>query len=529
MSVKIKHMKPIILSILDGWGLSSEKRGNAIFHAKTPTFDEIIAHYPAIPLQASGIAVGLPWKEVGNSEVGHLNIGSGRIVYQSLPRILLAIKNGSFFKNPALTQAINHVKKNNSCLHLMGLVSTGNIHSYLDHLYALIELATKEKVAKIRLHFFSDGEDAPPKQALQLVKQVEERLNQAKDGKIATIIGRIYAMDRNQNWERTQWAFECLTQGKGEKFETATEAIESAYNKNLTDTFIQPSVIIDPQTKKPVGLIQDNDSVIFFNYRADRARQLTYAFVLPDFNDFPRIMPQNLYFVTMTEYKKNLPVQVAFPTIKIENHITEFLTNYNKKVLKIAETEKYAHVTYFFNGGKEKEYPNETRILIPSTKMPHYEKYPEMSASQITQKLIQEITTNQFELAVVNYANPDIIGHTGNFQAAVKAIETVDSCLSQLLKLVKENKIILIITGDHGNAEQMINLKTGEPYPEHTTNPVPFCFVAQEKQRKKTKEEIDILFKEPQGMLSDIAPTILETMGIPQPFEMTGQSLLGFL
>lgn len=522
-------MKPVILLILDGWGLSTETRGNAIFHANTPTIREIEAYYPAIPLQASGIAVGLPWGEAGNSEVGHLNIGSGRVVYQSLPRILFAIKNGSFFKNPTLIQAINHVKRNNSCLHLMGLVSTGNIHSYLEHLYALIELAVRENVPKIRLHVFTDGEDAPPRQALELIKPIKEKLNQAKDGKISTVIGRIYAMDRNQNWERTQLTYECLTQGKGENFKTASEAIKSAYEKDLTDTFIQPSVIVDPETKKPVGLIQDNDSVIFFNYRADRARQLTYAFVLPDFNGFPRTMLKNLYFVTMTEYQKNLPVQIAFPSIEIKNHITEVLGNHNKKVLKIAETEKYAHVTYFFNGGREEIYPNEKRILIPSTKMPHYEEYPEMSADQITQKLIQEIEAGQFDFAVVNYANPDIIGHTGNFEAAVKAIETVDSCLFSLLKIAKDNKIILFITGDHGNAEQMINLKTGEPYPEHTTNPVPFYFVAQEKRRKKAEKEINMLFKEPQGMLSDIAPTILEIMNIPQPYEMTGQSLLGFL
>lgn len=512
-------MAPIILTILDGWGISQHKQGNAIAQAETPIINEIEKSYPGTSLQASGIAVGLPWEEAGNSEVGHLTLGSGRVIYQSLPRIVLAIKDGSFFKNPALIQAIEHTKKNNSCLHLMGLVSSGSVHSYIDHIHGLIRLAKKEQVQKVRLHVFTDGEDSPSKEAAKFIQEVEKKLNELKDGKIATIMGRIYAMDRNKNWDRTQKAYECMVEGNGLKYDDSTRAIKESYDKELFDPFIEPAVITDQ--------IQDNDSVIFFNFRKDRARQLTKAFVLSNFKEFPRKSLKNLCFTTMTEYEKGLPVKVAFSPIEIKNHLTEILDKANKKILKIAETEKYAHITYFFNGDKEKTYPNEKRILIPSTVIPYYDKYPEMAAAEITEKIVQTIEQNKFDLIVVNYANTDMVAHTGNFQAAIKAAEAVDKQLKTLLMLVEKKNCYLLITSDHGNAEQMIDLKTGEPIPEHSKNPVPFYLVGGEYKKKPSFAKATE--GKPQGILSDVAPTILELMKIPQPLEMTGKSLLEIL
>ena len=520
-------MKPVILTILDGWGINKEIKGNAIRQAKTPATDKIGKNYPATSLRASGIAVGLPWEEAGNSEVGHLVLGAGRVVYQYLPRIVLSIRDGSFFKNPILVEAVKNVKSKNSCLHLMGLTSSGSVHGYIDHLYGLIELAKQEGVEKVRLHVFTDGEDGPPKEAIDFLPGIEKRLKQLKDGKIATIIGRIYAMDRNKNWDRTRKTYQCLVGEEGNKYESLTKALEESYKKGLTDAFVEPTILIDSQTKNPLGIIQDSDSVIFFNFRADRARQLTRAFVLPDFKEFPKKSLKNLYFVTMTQYEKDLPVKVAFPPIEIKNHLTEVLSNANKKILKLAETEKYAHVTYFFDGGKETVYPGEERILIPSTTVPHYDQYPEMAANEITKKLIQMINEKDFDLIVVNYANTDMVAHTGNLDATIKAVETVDNCLKSLLNLVLEKKCYLLITSDHGHAEEMMNPRTGEISPEHTTNPVPFYLLTPENQQKKTT--LDFLYDQPQGIISDVAPTILELMNIPKPEEMTGRSLLEIL
>ena len=513
-------MVPIILTILDGWGINKEIKGNAIRQAKTPIINKIGKNYPTTSLQASGIAVGLPWEEAGNSEVGHLTLGAGRVVYQYLPRIVLSIRDGSFFKNPTLLEAVKNVKAKNSCLHLMGLTSSGTVHSYIDHLYGLIELAKQERVEKVRLHVFTDGEDSPPKEAIDFLPGIEKKLMQLKDGKIASIIGRIYAMDRNKNWDRIKKTYQCLVEGKGAKYESLTKALEESYKKGLTDTFLEPIILRDSR-------IQDNDSVIFFNFRADRARQLTKAFVLPDFKEFPKKPLKDLYFVTMTQYEKGLPVKIAFPPIEIKNHLTEVLSNANKKILKLAETEKYAHVTYFFNGGKETVYPGEERILIPSTTVPHYDQYPEMAANEITKKLIQTIDEKNFDLIVVNYANTDMVAHTGNLDATIKAVETVDTCLKSLLDLVLEKKCYLLITSDHGHAEEMINLRTGEISPEHTANPVPFYLLTSENQKKKIS--VESLYGQPRGIISDIAPTILELMNIPKPEEMTGQSLLEIL
>ena len=521
-------MQPLILTILDGWGISPEKQGNAIAQANTPNINTIEKFYPAISLQASGIAVGLPWEEGGNSEVGHLNLGAGRVVYQSLPRIMLAIRDGSFFSNPAFLEAIEHSQKNNSCLHIMGLVSSGSVHSYIDHLYGLLELVKRKKVKKVRLHVFTDGKDSPPQEAGEFLKKIQDQLKELPDGKIATIIGRFYAMDRNQNWDRTQKAYECLVGTKGETSDNPIKAVEDYYKQELNDNFIKPTIIIDEKDQKPLGVIRDNDSVIFFNFRKDKARQISEAFVSPDFKEFPRKKIENLVFVAMTQYKDNLQAKIAFPPLEIKNHLTEVLSNAGKKILKIAETEKYAHVTYFFNGGREVAYPGEERILIPSTTLPHYDQHPEMAAPEITQSIVRAVNENKFNVIIVNYANTDMVGHTGNLQAAIKAAEVVDNQVKTLLNLAVNKKCSLIITADHGNAEYMLNPRTGEVITEHSTNPVPLYFVTPENKTGGTNRRL-VDLKEPQGILSDIAPTILEYLKIPIPKEMSSQSLLSIL
>lgn len=520
--------KPVVLTILDGWGLEQNIKGNAITQAKTPTIDFIRKNYPSCSLQASGIAVGMTWGEAGNSEVGHLTMGAGRVVYQKMPRILLAIRNGSFFKNPALTEAANHVKKNNSCIHFMGMVSSGNIHSYIDHLLGLIEFAKRKNIKKVRVHAFTDGKDAPQKEGAKMVKKVQEKLKELDDGKIATIMGRYFPMDREKNWDIIQKAYDCLIKGKGQKTTDPEAAIEYFYKKGVIDTMIRPTVIVNKEDQKPVGTISENDSIIFFNFRGDRARQLTKAFTLDKFNHFPRKKLNNICFVTLTQYEKNLPVKVAFPPINIKNHLVEVLSKNNKKILKIAETEKYAHVTYFFNGGKEKVYSGEKRILIPSKTTPHYDEKPEMSAHEITERAVDQINKNNFDFILINYANPDMVGHTGNLQAGIKAARAIDDQVKSLYNLAKQDKCTLLITADHGNLEKMINLKTFESYPEHSQNPVPF-YVVDNKfklETEKSEEQIKRLYGPPSGILCDVAPTVLSLMNIPTPKEMTGQNLL---
>lgn len=522
-------MKPIILAILDGWGINFTASNNALTQAKIPNIKEVEKNYPSCSIQASGIAVGLPWNEAGNSEVGHLNIGAGRIVYQHLPRISLEIKDEKFFKNQAFLLTIDHVKKNNSTLHLMGLLSSGNVHSYLEHIYALLEFGRQEKIEKIRLHLFSDGKDAPLREGKKILSTLQAKLKN-QNWKVSTLIGRFYAMDRNENWDRTEKTYNLLTQGQGEKIQDPIKKLEESYDEDITDTYIEPIVIID-ENQEPIGNIKDNDAIIFFNFREDSARQLTKAFVLNEFKKFTRQPLKNLFFCTMTQYEKNVPVNaVAYPPIEIKKHLIEVLANAKKEVLKIAETEKYAHVTYFFNGGKERPYPNETWRLIKSKIVSHYEKFPKMQAEKVTEAVIKGIK-DKYDLIIVNYANTDMIAHTANFEATIKSAEIIDKNVMRLIGMAKYGECILIITSDHGNAEQMINLKTGEKMTEHSDNPVPFYLVGEEYklEKPKTKEEIRETLIEPQGILADITPTILELMNVPKPSEMTGQSLLGFL
>ncbi len=517
-------MKPIILVILDGWGIGDSKETNPIFKAKTPQFKYLEKNYPFCALQSAGGAIGLPWKESGNSEIGHLIIGSGRIIYQYLPRISTSIENGTFFTNPAFLRVVEHVKKYNSCLHLMGLISSGNVHSYLEHVYALLELASRNNIGKLRLHLFTDGKDAPQKEGAKIISILEKKLKNP-DWKIASIVGRNYAMDRNHNWDRTEIAYNLIANGVGEKIFTIDTKIQELYDQEINDTYIPPLTLID-ENQNPLGGINSRDAIISWDFREDSARQLTEVFVKKDFDKFIRKPIDDLVFCAMTEYEKDLPIEVAFPPQKIDNHLTEILNNYHKKVLKIAETEKYAHVTYFFNGGQELPYPNETRKLIASKIVPHYDQTPEMQAEEISATIIQGVKDN-YDLIIANYSNADMIGHTGNFKAGIKAVESVDKALKSIIKLSEEGACTLIITADHGNVEEMINPYSGEIKTKHTLNPVPFYLVNKEFVQKNADEKYS--FSTPEGMLSDVAPTILELMKIPQPPEMTGTSLLNIL
>ena len=506
-------MKPIILAILDGWGIGPESQTNAIYRAKTPNLEKVEKNYPHCALQSSAIAVGLPWQESGNSEVGHLIIGSGRIIDQYLPRISKDIEKGNFFKNQALLKTIDHVKKNNSTLHLMGLISSGNVHSYLEHVYGLLELARQNNIENLRLHLFTDGKDAPLKEGARIISTFSEKLKNP-NWKIASIVGRYYALDRNHNWDRTEIAYNLITKNIGEKTRDPIETINKYYQQDITDTYMKPLVIVD-ENQNPVGNIKSNDAIISWDFREDSARQLAEM-----------LAKNNFFLCTMTEYKDGLNAEVAYPATNIKNHLTEILNNYQKRVLKIAETEKYAHVTYFFNGNKENPYPNESRRLIASKIVTHYDDTPEMQAKKITEDIISGIK-DKYDLIVANYSNADMIGHTGNLKATIRAVEFVDKSLGLLIKSAEKGDCILIITADHGNAEQMVNLQTGEEKTKHTLNPVPFYLIGKEFEQKDANEKYS--FSTPEGMLSDIAPTILDIMQIPKPVEMTGESLLNIL
>ncbi len=521
--------KPVILVILDGYGRGPENAANAIFKAKKPNFDFIEKNFSMTNLQASGIAVGQPWGEEGNSEVGHLNLGAGRIVYQYLPRITFAIRDGSFFKNPALLGAAEHIRKNNSAFHIIGLIGSGNVHSYIDHLHAFLEFAKKEKFQKVFIHAFTDGRDSPPKEALDFYQKLENKMTQEYPFvKIVSLIGRNYAMDRDNNWDKTEKTYRLLTENKGEFFEDIKSAIRANYDKNITDEFIEPAVITH-HSAKGEGSIKDGDAVAFLDFREDSARQLTNAFALENFDKFQRKKIENLYFAAMTRYDENIPVHVLFEPLEIKNPLAKIISETGRAQLHIAETEKYAHVTYFFNGGIENPFPKEERIIIPTIRDHGFETNPAMRAKEITEKIIEAINSKKYALIVANYANADMVGHSGNFNAAVSAIEVLDKEIGRLTDEVIKANAALIITSDHGNADEMTDLLTGEPHTEHTSNPVPFYLIADDFKREKTPEEIEISKIEIDGVLADVTPTILELMGIPQPAEMTGKSLLAII
>ncbi len=521
----MRTYRTIVCAILDGWGVGSDHIGNAILQAKTPTIDMIERSYPFTTLQASGIAVGLPWGEDGNSEVGHLTIGTGRIIFQHLPRIELAIHDGSFFQNSALLGACQQVRRSRSRLHFIGLVSSGSVHSYIDHLYGLLELAKRERIESLFIHVFSDGRDAPPKEGKHLLANLESRMQSLGVGKIASIIGRYYALDRDGHWERTQSAYECLVNGAGERAEGVMDAFEQNYARGITDEFIPPTLLNPALDTR----IREHDAVVYFDYREDSTRQLTHAFVSPQFTGFSRVPLQSLYFVTMTEYEKNLPVQVAFPPITITYSFGEILAERGLRQARFAESEKYAHVTYFFNGGREQPFPGEDRVLAPSFPAPHYDKNPEMKSADLADQVVKAIESGTYAFILVNFANADMVGHTGNLSATIHAVEAIDAAIKPIMEAVLARDAVLFITGDHGNAEEKLDPHTGEPRTEHTTNPVPFYLIGRDFAEAKESDVIILRKKEVRGLLTDIAPTALDLLGIEKPVVMTGNSLLSTL
>lgn len=539
-------MKTVVLVVMDGWGLAPPGPGNAISLAKLTHIPNLWNTYPHTTLSASGEAVGLPAGEDGNTETGHINLGAGRTVYQDLPRINMSIADGTFFKNDAFLAAMRYSKAHESNLHIMGVITDAGVHASREHLYALLEILRREQFNRpVYLHLFTDGRDSPPKSGLRFITDLEHKLTEIGIGKIGTIIGRYYAMDRDRRWGRTERAYEALTEGIGETAPSAEAAIQNSYNAMVTDEFIKPTVITDASGNK-LSRIGNHDSVIFYNYRIDRPRQLTRAFVLSNFESYTqkmsfdpydvkyyhrhvvtpeeavkpfnrRVVLPDLFFVTMTEYERNLPCTVAFPNVQVKNPIGEVFSDMNFRQLRLAETEKERFVTYYFNGIRESPFSGEDRIIVPSQKVATYDLSPEMSAVPITQKLVDRIALNVYTFILVNFANVDMVGHTGNIPAAIKACETVDKCVGDIVATCFANKAICIITADHGNVEEMLG-PNGEMDTEHSTFPVPFIFAAEEMRGYPQKL--------PFGKLGDVAPTILSYLKIPIPSEMLGKNLL---
>lgn len=526
MTDKIK--KPYVLIVIDGFGVAPDTEGNAITRADTPNFDRYIKSYPTMTLRASGEEVGLSWGEMGNSEVGHLALGAGRVYYQTFPRINRSISDKSFFENKAFLDAIDHVKKNKSRLHLIGMISPGRVHSMDEHCYALLELAKKKKAGDVFVHAILDGRDTVYNSGIDFITTLQKKMKELRVGKIATLSGRYFAMDRDNRWDRTKKAYEAIVRGKGQTITDPILTLKESYAKEKYDEEFMPTVLLEDD--KPVGLLQDNDAVIFFNFRPDRMRQLTKAFVLPDFSKFDRPKFQNIFFVTMAEFEKDLPVEIAFPPQVIERCLAEVLSEKGLHQLHIAETEKYAHVTFFFNGTKEEPFKGEDRIIIPSPKVASYDQKPEMSARIITDRVIKEIRKDEYEFVVLNFANPDMVGHTGDLQATIKAVEVVDECLGKIVEETLARDGVIFLTADHGNAEEKKNLRTGDINKEHATNPVPFVIIGKKFEGQPSiageVPEGDLSLMSPVGMLADVAPTILAVLGIEQPAEMEGQALV---
>ena len=505
--------KPIMLMILDGFGINEKSDGNAVKQANTPNIDKLMKKYQTTKIYTSGLKVGLPDGQMGNSEVGHTNIGAGRIVYQELTKITKSIEDGDFFSIPEFIEAIENCKKYNSKLHILGLVSDGGVHSHIRHLYGLLEMAKRRDFENVYVHCFLDGRDTPPASAEGYMTELEEKMKEKGVGKIASISGRYYAMDRDKRWERVKKCYDALVKGEGNKSTSATIAIEDSYQKEVFDEFVEPTVICNGET--PIATIGEHDSVIFFNFRPDRAREITRAIVDPKFDGF-ETKKMETYFVCFTNYDETMPnVKIAFKKEPLVNTFGEVISKNGLKQLRIAETEKYAHVTFFFNGGEEKQYPGEDRILVPSPKVATYDLQPEMSAREVTEKVVEAINSDKYNAIILNYANPDMVGHTGSLPAAIKAVETVDECVGKVVEAMLAHEGTMLITADHGNCEQMIDYKTGDPHTAHTTNPVPLILVTK-NEKLKIKE----------GKLADLAPTMLDILGIEKPEEMTGESIL---
>ena len=500
--------KPLVLMILDGFGIAPDE-GNAIVAAKTPNLDQILKENPVTQIGASGMDVGLPDGQMGNSEVGHTNIGAGRIVYQELTRITKSAQDGDMDKNEALVHAMTSARENGKALHFMGLLSDGGVHSHNSHLYALLEMAKRMELTKVYVHCFLDGRDVPPSSGKAYVEELQEKLQEIGVGKVATVMGRYYAMDRDNRWERVEKAYAAMVYGEGEHAPCPVCAVQNSYDKEVTDEFVVP-VVCDGAAP-----ISEGDSVIFYNFRPDRAREITRTLVDPDFSGFQRkkgFFPLN--YVCMTQYDATMPnVEVAYKPESLENTFGEYLSKNGLTQLRIAETEKYAHVTFFFNGGVEKQYPGEDRILVKSPAVATYDLQPEMSAYEVTDKMVEAVRSGKYDALILNFANCDMVGHTGVFEAAVKAVEAVDTCVGRVVEAVKEMGGCVLLTADHGNADKMVDAD-GTPFTAHTTNPVPFCVINHPCELRKG------------GVLADIAPTMLKVLGLPQPKEMTGESII---
>lgn len=505
--------RPQVLMILDGWGLNPSCEGNAVCQARTPRLDQLFRDYPSTRIGASGLDVGLPAGQMGNSEVGHLNIGAGRIVYQDLTRITRAIEEGDFFTNPVLNDALDKIRAAGGKLHLMGLLSDGGVHSHNTHLYALVDLARRQGIGDVCIHAFLDGRDTPPQSGAGYLAELEGRLVELGLGRTATVIGRFYAMDRDNRWDRVEQAYQAMTEGVGPVFSGSVEAIEQAYASGQTDEFVEPCVI----ARSPAGTVDDGDGIIFFNFRADRAREITRAFTECDFTGFPRNKsPRLASYVCLTEYDASFDLPVAFPPESYRNILGEVIATAGLRQLHIAETEKYAHVTFFFNGGNETPFPGEDRVLIPSPKeVKTYDQKPAMSAPAVAGEMVGRVGSGVYDFIVLNFANPDMVGHSGILPAAVAAMEAVDTCVGQVVDAVLAAGGSLLVTADHGNCEQMVD-GNGKPHTAHTTNPVPLILVDPDRRHARLRE----------GILADLAPTLLDLMGLAKPAEMTGRSLI---
>jgi 2,3-bisphosphoglycerate-independent phosphoglycerate mutase len=507
--------KPVVLMILDGYGLNEKEQGNAVSIAKTPVMDKLMAECPFVRGNASGMAVGLPDGQMGNSEVGHLNMGAGRIVYQELTRITKEIADGDFFKNEALLAAMNNCKANNSALHTFGLLSDGGVHSHNTHLYGLLEMAKREGIEKVYVHAFLDGRDTAPTSGKGFMEQLVAKMEEIGVGKVASVSGRYYAMDRDNRWDRVEKAYKAITEGTGEEAQCPVTAIADSYAKDVTDEFVVPTVIVE--NGAPVATVSDKDSVVFFNFRPDRAREITRAFCMDEFDGFDRAARKDVTFVCFTEYDGTIPnKEVAFKKVMLDNTFGEFLAANGLKQARIAETEKYAHVTFFFNGGVEEPNEGEDRILVKSPKVATYDLKPEMSAYEVCDKLCEAITADKYDVIIINFANPDMVGHTGIEEAAVKAVEAVDECVGKAVEALKSVDGTMFICADHGNAEQLVDYETGESFTAHTTNQVPFILVNAAPEYKLMEG----------GCLADIIPTLIDLMGMEKPSQMTGKSLL---
>jgi 2,3-bisphosphoglycerate-independent phosphoglycerate mutase len=513
-----KRPKPIVLTVLDGWGYRQSSTGNAIALARKPTYDKLLKEFPNTVIHTSGPYVGLPEGQMGNSEVGHLNIGAGRIVHMDISRIDNLIAKNELGAVPLFKQAMERGRQRQ--LHFIGLLSDGGVHSHINHIFALLEVAKQQKVEKVFVHCFMDGRDTPPHSGRDFVRQLQQKMRELQIGEIATLVGRYYAMDRDNRWERIQLAYRAMTHGEAEtRTSDPIAALQRSYEQDVTDEFVKPIVVTSGEGSdaKPVGLIRDDDAVIFYNFRADRARQITYALAAPDFDKFTDAKrPKNLFYVAMTQYDKNWPwLQYVIGPEKLEHILAQVFADIQYKNLRCAETEKYAHVTYFFNGGVEKPFTGEERILVPSPKVATYDLKPEMSAEGITDTVVKAIEQNEFDAIIMNYANADMVGHSGKLEPAIKAVEAVDAGLGRIYQTLKTRGGAWIITADHGNAETMIDPETGGPHTYHTTNPVPFILVTEDNH----------LTLRPDGSLRDIAPTMLGVLGQQQPKDMTGHDL----